>query len=202
MRDDIPSFLGSPVTFTSRLVASPPRGGHAAPSGGHPTRSAKTLNFTIENQRLGNWCWAAIASSVATFYGRRAAWTQCKIASSCLGMACCNNPVPGACDDTHYLDRALTLVGHLATTAPVMGSGPPSIAVLQNEINVSRPLCAHIDWGNGADGHFVALSGYDPVNSEVRVEDPDGATQTWMAFSKVCSSYPGGGTWSYTYWTA
>jgi hypothetical protein len=193
----MPTFLGAPVEFDIRSNASaqPPRGG-ATPLPPRP--------FTIQQQGLLNWCWAAISSSVANCYNSSNSWTQCRIASSCLSAACCNNPAPDPpCNDTYYLDKALSLVGHLATgPGPIMRSGTAQTAEIQTEVNNSRPICAYIDWGAATDGHFVALSGYDPTTVEVRVEDPDGATQTWMNLSKFSNAYPGGGTWTYTYWTS
>jgi hypothetical protein len=196
----MPAFLGPPTAFDASASVTqasqmPPRGGFAP---------AKSIAFSIQSQGLPNWCWAAVSASVAAYFGSASAWTQCKIASSCLGATCCSNPVPDpTCDDTYYLDKALQVVGHLARgPGPIVASGPAQMPQIQTEINSSRPLCAYIDWGNGTDGHFVVLSGYDPASSEVRIDDPDGATQTWMAYSAACTSYPGGGTWGFTYWTS
>jgi hypothetical protein len=193
----VPSCLGPPISFDAQYSAAaaavlPPKGGQGP--------GAVAITFAIQNQRLDNWCWAAVAASVAGFFTPGNPWTQCKIASTLLNASCCSDPAPNPpCNDTFYLDRALQLVGHLGST---MKSGAANLSELQTQISNSRPLCAYIDWGNGGDGHFITVSGYDLATAEVRADDPDGATQTWMSYTKACNAYPGGGSWNYSYWTS
>ena len=54
------------------------------------------LDFTMQLQTEGNWCWAATATSVAHFYRASSAWTQCLVANAELEQTdCCDSPAPG-----------------------------------------------------------------------------------------------------------
>jgi hypothetical protein len=77
--------------------------------GGGPA-DARNLGFDVEAQQQAQWCWAAVAVSVASFYQPDSAWTQCGVAHAELRTTdCCTRS--GPCDRPWYLDRALQRVG-------------------------------------------------------------------------------------------
>ena len=127
----------------------------AADGGGAASSSGLLQGFAVSQQLESEWCWAAVSSSVANFYGPTQ-WTQCGVASAELApLNCCGSDGAGACNQPWYLDRALTRVGHFdhisASSSPFAG--------VQVEIGGRRPLGCRIAWAGGG-AHFVALGGW------------------------------------------
>ncbi len=119
------------------------------------------LNFIMEQQIKPLWCWAATAKSVSLFYFQSSHWTQCKIASSELGLSCCNNPFPDLCDQVWYLERALSRTNNYS------GMDYSSITwsdVLQ-ELQNGKLVGARVQWSDGG-GHFVIIYGAVQINDE------------------------------------
>ena len=152
----------------------------------------------MQAQQQLNWCWAAVAVSVAQFYVAASPWSQqCDVASQELGKTCCPAGSNTACDIPWYLDLALQRVKHLNTWA----GGSVPMGTIQGEISGSHPTGARIAWSTGG-GHFVVVSGYSssPAGDFVTIEDPIWAQST-LALSVFQSSYQGSGRWSHTYFT-
>jgi papain like cysteine protease AvrRpt2 len=173
-------------------VTGPPLGG--APAAG----TAGSLAFAMQTQQQSNWCWSAVAVSVAGFYGTpNPTPQQCDLASQELSAACCPAGSNAACDVPWYLDKALQRVAHLNTWA----SGSAVMAVIQGEIKGDRPLGVRIAWSTGG-GHFVVVSGYatPPTGDLVTVEDPIWGQST-LLLAVFQASYQGSGSWSHSYWT-
>jgi papain like cysteine protease AvrRpt2 len=162
----------------------------AAPVGG----AGHDLNFAMERQEQGNWCWSAVATSTAHFY-RDAAWTQCQVASAVVGGPCCQDP--GPCDVQNALDAALAAVQHLYGWA----EGHAGWNDVVSEISAGRPIALRIGWVGGG-GHFVVIDGYDGAGEQgfVTVRDPDAGTNV-VPYRKLRDDYLGAGYWSHTYWT-
>lgn len=150
-------------------------------------------NFRMEQQRETNWCWAAVSASVNDFYRGNPVWSQCAIAASCLGRACCFSPEP--CDTRYTLEHPLSVVGHLAGH----GYGPLTFPEVAGEIDRGAVVCCHIAI-DGGGGHFVAIVGYDPVTRDVLVKDPARGDDT-LPFDTFVHAYNGTGRWDYTYFT-
>jgi hypothetical protein len=171
--------------------------GNAA-GGGAP----EVLDFAMQTQLQTNWCWAAIAVSVAAFY-KSAAVSQCEIATRCLAMPCCLVPLPPpnanwAGNQTYSLD--VPLGAHMAGEPQ---SGPLHFPVIQQQILAGRPVCCHINWGSGRadDGHFNAIIGFDASCEEVYVQDPDAQYGNGSyPYDEFCNRY-NGGTWDVAYLT-
>lgn len=182
---NLPAFLG-PFTAvpTSAAVAK-----FAAPLGG----AAASLPFSMQTQQQTNWCWAATSTSVSLFYSAASAWTQCSVATQCLGGACCTQP--GPCNTVYYLDQALSATGNLASTA----LGALAFASIKTEIDNGRPPCCHISWSGGG-GHFNTIHGYDDATNDVDVADPFYGAQT-LPYATFVNSYRGVGVWDYSYLT-
>src|SRR5947209_8521285 len=84
------------------------------PSGGAPPSVAGSLGFSVQHQRQTQWCWAAVTSSVAAFFGTTT-WPQCRVVNSELDQqACCTSGSSPECNKSWYLDRSLTRTGNLA----------------------------------------------------------------------------------------
>ena len=153
----------------------------------------------MQMQEQDNWCWAAVAVSVAQFYSSTTPWTQqCDVASRELAKMCCPAGVNAACDVPWYLDNALTRVGHFSTWT----NGPGTLGDIQGEIDNGRPLGARIEWSNHG-GHFVVVSGYSLsslAGDLITVEDPITAQST-IPLAAFQSAYQGNGRWTHLYWT-
>ena len=154
----------------------------------------KRLNFVMQHQQQGNWCWAAVAASVSAYFNPNTTWTQCKIANAELGQTdCCTNGSSASCNVPWYLDRALTLTGNFVS----MSSGAGTMNDVTQEINNNRPLCVRIGWSGGG-GHFVAIDGYNIGLDMVAVDDPwSGASD--VDLSVFQTAYNGSGSWTHSY---
>ena len=154
------------------------------------------LDFAMQHQQQTNWCWAAVATSVALFYDPASTWTQCGVANGELSRNdCCGAGANGPCNVYGFLDSSLTRVGHLDH----MTGSSSTFAQVQTEINGGRPLCARTAWAGGG-AHFLAIIGYRIRNNMLAVDDP------WYGKSDVTyatfnSSYQGSGSWTHSYFT-
>jgi hypothetical protein len=182
-----PKFLG-PLQPLPRAVS--PLGGAAIVG---PGRS-KNLQFTMQSQQGNNWCWAATASSVSSFFDPNSSWSQCQVASACLSSQCCASPTP--CDVQFTLDGPLQQTGNLQGS-PLQGSD--TRGNVHAEIDNDRPVCCHIAWSGGT-GHFVAVSGYDSNTDDVLIDDPLYGRST-VPYISFVSAYRGSGSWDFTYYT-
>src|ERR1700719_1931391 len=117
----------TPLRPMARAAA---RAKRAAPTKGQSHR----LDFCIQHQRHSNWCWAAVATSVALFYQPAGKWTQCVVANSALGRKdCCRKGAGGTCNVIGHLQNSLTVVGH--ATAPPHVAGTAGFDRAQVEID-------------------------------------------------------------------
>jgi hypothetical protein len=157
-------------------------------------RCSNPLAFVMQHQQQTQWCWAAVAVSVNLYYHPGSGWTQCKLANTALGQAtCCVNGATPACNQPWYLDKALQIVGDLAS----WNAGKAALAAVKSEINGCRPFCLRIGW-NGGGGHFVAIYGHS--GSNINIGDPwyGNSIQNYPSFP---GTYHGGGTWTHDYYT-
>jgi hypothetical protein len=190
----LPSFC-----LTTRIPLVPDR---AAPKRSRPGGAAPGqpwhLAFSIQAQQRTNWCWAAVAVSVATYYDPATHWTQCLLANAELGRDDCCEDIP-VCNVASYLDTALERVGHLREWE----TSPASFEGVVEEVDAGNPLCARIEWPNGR-GHFVALIGYARAGGrvaadEVVVADPHLGVTRWE-YARFRKVYRHGGIWDESFW--
>jgi|SRR5215471_15625682 len=154
----------------------------------------KQLVFVMQRQERNNWCWSAVATSIALFRSAASGWTQCKLATAELGQGnCC---AAGTCDTDWFLNRALNRTGNLRA----FSSGAESLASIQSEIDSDLPLGVRIQW-RGQGGHFVAITGCDTINNLVTVSDPLEDESVTLDYDRFVSSYEGIGSWSHSYFT-
>jgi len=183
----LPSFL-EPLTpihpLQSTASVKSPVGGSAG---------SRSLPFNMQIQQESNWCWAATTSSVSAFYDPSSGWTQCNVATACLGQSCCVTSAP--CNQTFTLDGPLGTTSNLAN----FFNGGDSWGNVQQEIDQSRLVCCHIGWFGGG-GHFVAISGYDSLTADLYIDDPLYGSAT-VPYSTFLNSYRGSGQWDFSYYT-
>jgi len=168
------------------------------------TKSAwRLLDFHIQYQRKTNWCWAAVAASVAHFYQSSSNITQCNIANGQLGRNdCCDCNDREKCNVYGYLMSSLFRVGHFDKWT---ARRPATATQTREEIDGARPLCARIVW-DGGGAHLVTIKGYagKPTSGEddcgLAIADP------WWGLSDIdIEDFPRGyincGTWTDSYYT-
>jgi hypothetical protein len=191
-----PSFLG-PLTPLFQLIPPVlPLGGNSVDDGPIGGAGANQLAFSMQAQQESNWCWAANTSSVSVFFDSTSQWTQCAVASACLGESCCTAPMP--CNQAFVLDVPLSQTNNLQGSAIAT---PDSRTALQEQIDGGSPVCCHISWA-GQGGHFVTVSGYDWSTDDVIVDDPlYGPGPARVPYNTFVSSYRGAGCWDYSYHT-
>jgi hypothetical protein len=163
------------------------------------------LSLTMQQQAKAYWCWAAVASSVATYLGASDpidVKTQCQIAQMVLAGAyptCatdCQNP---NCNVTFRLDSALNAVRHMNGLAY---AGYPSFAwIAYTILNDRLPIGVRL--GAGTYGHFVLIVGYDDDGGaqDLFVADPQYTTGSYtqrIAYTSITQQY-GGLAWTNTY---
>lgn len=168
--------------------------------GAAPTRAR--IPFSLEAQKASNWCWAAVAVSVETYYGRNGE-TQCRLAGRHHGVqGCCGQPVPDECDRAAKLSEVLTELGSLRDFLQEAASTD----VLSDEIRVGNPVCCHISWTGLDAGHFVVVVGFEENGAvlDVVVEDPAPVDQgrVWsLPYDELVSQFgeDGSGAWDFSY---
>jgi len=164
-----------------------------APSGG---RGADSLDFVMQPQMQSQWCWAATSSSISKFFEPTSTWTQCAVASACLGQTCCNPAPSSSCNVKGQLEQALGHTGNLNHHH----WNPLPQPEIEQELSAGRPVCCHIQWIGSGDGHFVAVVGYDNANDDVDVADPLYG-DSMVPYPTFVANYRGNGAWDYTYHT-
>jgi hypothetical protein len=156
------------------------------------------LHLAEQYQVESEWCWSATTVSITRYYDAAATWTQCSLVNQAFGQTtCCQNGSSAACNQPWYPDQALTITGHLASTA----GGKPSFQTIMNEISDGHPVSIAIYW-NGGGGHNPAVDGYDedPVTPTIDLQDPIYGPST-QDFNSFPASYQGGASWGESYFT-
>jgi hypothetical protein len=157
---------------------------------------ARELAFVMEPQLQNEWCWAAVSTSVALYYAPQSGRTQCAVVNDGLEQTtCCQDGGSAACNQPYFLEKALAIVGHLASDF----GGALDFDRVRAEIDAGRPFGLCIDW-KGGGGHVVAVGGYDAQGEMLLVCDSMFGT-SHVPLATFPASYQGGGTWSWTYLT-
>jgi hypothetical protein len=171
----------------------------------------QTVDFKVQRQCHSNWCWAAVAASVAAFSDAASPFTQCVIANSELERDdCCDFK----CDDLNVnpdinvpfmLGSSLDLVDCLREENPAQATR----AQVLEEIAAGRPLCVLTIWsqdnpshGRARGGaHFLAIVGYRADTDVLALEDPFYGPTPEIGFELFCDEYQvGAGRWDKTYY--
>ena len=189
--------MALPALLSSTLIPVEPS--HPPPYGSGLHGSSAHLAFETEPQLRQNWCWAAVAVSVARFYDEATPWTQCRMADAELGRSdCCVEGASSACNVPGSLHTSLARTGHLDhwTAASVTFPG------VSAEVHLGNPLGARIAWEEGG-AHFVAIFGYTDGDGStaagfVSVGDPWYGNSD-VSYPEFCKRYRGSGTWTHSY---
>jgi Papain-like cysteine protease AvrRpt2 len=156
------------------------------------------LTLSVPQQEQSNWCWAATSSGIGHFYeARDSPIAQYTIASQAFHRNdCCDEPAAsGDCNQPHFLDRALKIVGHFDR----MVNTPLDTQAVGAEIGVGRPVGVRIGWAGGG-GHAIAIGGFRPNQQSVHIEDPAYGPSD-IQFTTLLTAYQGSGTWTHSYFT-
>jgi hypothetical protein len=165
---------------------------------GNPRGAA--IDFEMQRQCHTNWCWAAAAASVASYYDPGTTWRQCTVANAELQRSdCCAWPCNVGCvpfNVTNTLASPLNRVGHFEA----LRFRPSTRAEVVAQLESKRPLLARTAWmGGGA--HFVAIVGYIPVEDKVAVRDPFFESSEYE-FDRFCNAYSSNvGRWTHSFYT-
>jgi len=156
------------------------------------------ITFAMQTQQQTQWCWAAVAVSVARYYTPWTRWTQCQMVNQELGQTtCCTNGSTTQCNQPNVLDSPLQRAGVLDH---MIGSDS-GIGDIRSEIDASRPLCWRIGWSGGG-GHFAVIEGYRLLpQAWVAVDDPWYGQSDLPLSTLTGGAYQGTGDWTHTYFT-
>lgn len=169
-------------------------------------------DFEMQQQCQTNWCWAAVAASVAAYHNRLTSFTQCKVAdrqlerNDCCTFPCHSSNVPGDVNEPNMLGAALNFADHHLDRADIGNTETPinnlsSLRrIIQAEIAQGRPLCVRVLW-NGDGAHFVAITGYDSHTDALTVADSFFDVPPHIDLKTFPATYQHGGTWTDTYYT-
>jgi len=152
--------------------------------------------FDMEHQKTGLWCWAACTVSLAKHYGLKG-MTQGKVVNDILGVTedCSVDPVPGPCNTTGSLYKALT---HYDLLENAIG-GAANDAQIDASLDQGRAVAVEIAWDDGG-GHYVAICGRSQVDDMLLIGDslygPSIRSAEWFP-----SRYREVGIWLNTYFT-
>ncbi len=168
------------------------------------TPGAYSLAFHMQQQQCGNWCWAAVASSIEAYYSSPSGplgTPQCQLAMAYLGAThCCVAAVPPECNKSNDLISPLLNSGHLLFD-PI--DGPLSMEAVMDQINQHHPICCKV-WmgGDSSRGHFLVIIGYSSRTNDVIVCDPakNGAFNGVFSWQGE-QTFPGA-VWNQTYLTS
>ncbi|MBI3515605.1 MAG: hypothetical protein HY060_16335 [Proteobacteria bacterium] len=154
------------------------------------------LDFPLQHQQLINWCWAAIATSVAHYYQPHAPWTQCKVANAELGRRdCCSVAGHRRCNVIGHLVQSLRIVHHLAQHRRAKST----FRQTERELFAGRPLAARVAW-DGGGAHYVTIVGYQPERRMLAIDDPYYG-RSHVPYGMFCRSYRDHGVWTDSYCT-
>lgn len=152
------------------------------------------MPFPIQTQIEAEWCWAAVAASVDSYFNPTSGVPQCGIAGDVLKKDACGNPE--ASDLPATLQDALKVVDRLYG----IRIGALTFDQVRQQIDAGCPVCVRIAWSGGG-AHFVVISGYHLSPAGVRTVD---ISDPWYPnsvrdFDQFPQGYHGGGTWTATF---
>jgi hypothetical protein len=164
------------------------------------TSIENVLSFSMQKQKMDNWCWAAVTVSLKSFYDPYSRLTQGDVVAAALELPYCKlTPTPAVCDQPHDLITVLKTHGLLQQ---VIESSVEPDTIIQ-EIDAGRPLCCQIDYG-GEGGHFIVIHGYaqDRPGDQFFVNVADSRAENPYPIDRevLLRDYQGG-QWARTYLT-
>jgi len=153
------------------------------------------LQFAMQPQERTNWCWAAVAASVAAFYQPGTDWTPILVAENELGRSdCCGSRGSRPCNVYWYVNKALARVGHFES----MITATASFEEVSAAIDMGRPVGIWVTW-RGGGAHFLVIDGV-LMNDSYAVDDPTYG-ESDISELALKTAYQTRGTWKWTYFT-
>lgn len=138
-------------------------------AGAGPVEDERVDNFMLETQARDNWCWAAVATSIARQQNSPIVLTQCQIVELALPCADC---LDALCDMPGDVVRALD--DHNLTAVP--GTTPaPDLDTALDALHHERPvICRVRKEPNEVDSlpHVVVIVRANRGSATVTVKDP------------------------------
>lgn len=158
------------------------------------------------SQERSEWCWAACAQMVATFYNRSS--SQCRLASFLFDEdGCCESDLNfnSACNQGCDGDDVVAVYDRLGIGARRLNFAA-QFADVVSEIKNGQPVEAGLKWLGDQlrGGHLVIIYGFSPsANAQdgwIRVNDPwdEFQPQSEIKYSYLRAAY-GMGRWSDTW---
>lgn len=117
-----------------------------------PAPDTFDLGLEMQPQEAAQWCWAAVAQSIASWHGVEA--TQSEIVSMSFGREC----TPEACNSAYSPAKYLHSIGLGLVVPADMWLGPEE--TIRQQLLAGRT--ALLVLSNGQFAHFVLISGYTP----------------------------------------
>ena len=178
-------------------------------------RSASVMRFNLQMQQQTKWCWAAVTTSLLSFFYSDTSLTQCQVVRKCFGQQqngaeagddCCQSGNSEVCNKTFKLSQALEAMGILES---YVNSALP-LKEIRRQISAGVPLAIRIGWrdrnGNlSSSGHFVMLTAVGPDDPRgddhawVRVADPKDKVASYTTYETLKNNYKCQGQWTHTY---
>jgi len=160
------------------------------------------LAFRMQHQQHTNWCWAAVATSVAFFYDRTTRWTQCGVVNRKLRKKSCCGKRGRKCNKIGHLQEALKLIGHGERPYPYV-EGKIPFRHARAEIDAGRPVAVRTQWRGSEIGHVLAIIGYHSGLDGLEMLTVDDPTygRSHVHYRLFCSDYRGSGQWTRSYYT-
>lgn len=155
------------------------------------TRSGSIAGYELQPQEQDQWCWAAVAQSIAVLYDRKTRWKlQCVIAGHVLGRHCCTTESPNPCNEPQHLEHVLQSLGLPCES----DMGAKSLEEIAQEIDAGHPVACYIELHRGG-AHYVVICGYDLARGVVFVKDPFFGDSV-VDHEVFCAFYQGVGGWT------
>ena len=178
-------------------------------------RSVSVMRFNLQMQQQTKWCWAAVTTSLLSFFYSDTSLTQCQVVRKCFGQQqngaeagadCCQSGYSELCNKTFKLSQALETMGILESYA----NSVLTLKEIRRQISEGVPLAIRIGWrdrnGNlSSSGHFVMLTAVGPDDPRgddhawVRVADPKDKVASYTTYGTLKSNYKCQGQWTHTY---
>lgn len=138
------------------------------------------LDLTVQKQKMGQWCWAAVTASIHKYYNPASSVTQCDLANDAFDQQTCCQPdmlsdpnKPSACNQGYDISKSLGryelfkkglahkyVQGYMK---PEDVKPYPGFQELQDEINNKRPVVLSFELTEPGQStgfnHFVVLTG-------------------------------------------
>jgi len=164
---------------------------------GAPSSPGVKLGVPQKYQQQKNWCWAACAEMVLSYYGH--VTEQCHIANWLFNQAlCCTSGSSDQCDKGCQVPDVCRVYGNYGIKSAPSSGANVSFAMLQSEISGSRPVEVGLSWRTGGS-HLVIVCGWrtTSVGQYVRVNDPSSGPQS-ILYTDLLAAY-GVGQWTHTW---